>query len=70
MKSYHKKILASILFVIISAVCIAQVGEPPPPETQDGPLPPGSPIDGFTAVAALIGTIYGIRKTIKNSKEH
>ena len=67
MKPYNKKFLASILFVLISSICFAQVDNPPPPA---GPTPPGNPIDGFTAVAALIGVIYGVRKTIRNSKEY
>ena len=67
MKIHNKKILASILFVIISVVCVAQSAVPPPPETNDVPV---LPIDGFTGVAVIIGAIYGVRKTIKNSKEH
>lgn len=68
MKVYNKKILASILFVIIGTVCLAQVVNPPPPEIQD--TPPGLPIDGLTAVFAVIGAVYGIRKVIQNSNEH
>lgn len=72
MKVYNKKILASILFVIIGTVCLAQVDNPPPsPETQGSPTPPvGTPIDGLTAVFAVIGAVYGIRKVIQNSNEH
>ena len=68
MKVYNKKISASILFVIIGTVCLAQVVNPPPPEIQD--TPPGLPIDGLTAVFAIIGAVYGIRKVIQNSNEH
>ncbi len=68
MKVYNKKKLASILFIIISTVCVAQVDNPPPPEIQD--TPPGLPIDGFSSVFVVIGAFYGVRKVIKNSKEH
>jgi hypothetical protein len=68
MKIHNKKILASILFVLISLVCVAQGTNPPPPPSAPGP--PGTPIDGFTGLAVIIGAIYGVTKTIKNSKEH
>ncbi|MDG5491025.1 hypothetical protein [Psychroserpens sp. SPM9] len=66
MRIQNKKILASILFVLISFVCVAQGGDPPPPMP---PPPPGLPIDGFTTVAAILGVFFGIKKTIDNSKK-
>ena len=68
MKVYNKKILASILFVIVGTVCLAQVDNPPPPEIQD--TPPGLPIDGLTTLFVAIGAFYGVRKVIQNSNEH
>ena len=66
MRVQNKKILASILFVLISFVCAAQGGDPPPPMP---PPPPGLPIDGFTTVALIIGAFFGIKSAIKNIKE-
>ncbi|MEM5565719.1 hypothetical protein WNY78_11420 [Psychroserpens sp. AS72] len=66
MRIQNKKILASILFVLISFVCVAQGGDPPPPMP---PPPPGLPIDGFTTLALVVGAYLGIKKTIQNSKD-
>lgn len=60
----QKKIkFASILFVLISFVCLAQ-GEtlPPPPMT---PPPSGLPIDGGVLLAAFVALCYGVKKIIK-----
>jgi hypothetical protein len=65
MRIQNKKIFASILFVLISFVCVAQGGDPPPPMP---PPPPGLPIDGFTSLALIVGAYLGIKKTIQNSK--
>ena len=65
MRIQNKKIFASILFVLISFVCVAQGGDPPPPMP---PPPPGLPIDGFTSLALVVGAYLGIKKTIQNSK--
>ena len=46
----NKRILTSILFVLISFVCVAQV--PPPP----GPPPVGFPIDG----GLFFGVIFAL----------
>ena len=44
MNIQNKRIIASILFVLISFVCVAQaIPEPPVPGP---PPPPGFPIDG------------------------
>ncbi|WP_040279535.1 hypothetical protein [Psychroserpens damuponensis] len=65
MKIQNKKIPASILFVLISCVCVAQDGAPPPPMP---PPPPGLPIDGFTTLALVVGAYIGIKKTLQRSK--
>lgn len=59
-----KRILASILFVLISVVCLAQ-GPPPP-----GPpvTPPGFPIDGGVLLGMLVAMFYGVRKLMYNHK--
>jgi len=67
MRVQNKKIIASILFVLISFVCVAQgSGMPPPPAP---PPPPGLPIDGATTMVLLAGLFYGIKKTLKNNKD-
>ena len=66
MRIQNKKILASILFVLISFVCVAQGGDPPPPMP---PPPPGLPIDGFTSIAVILGMFFGAKKITKNLKD-
>jgi len=51
----NKKIFASILFVLISFVCVAQ--DPPGPGDPVPPPPPGLPIDGAIPLA-IIGALY------------
>ena len=59
----NKRIIASILFVLISIVCIAQgEGAPPPPAP---PPPPGLPIDGGVLVALGVGLFYGTKQILK-----
>lgn len=61
----NKKIIASILFVLISFVCMAQRagdGIPPPPSP---PPPPGLPIDGALPFLLLAGIFYGIKNKLK-----
>lgn len=61
----NKKIFASILFVLISFVCMAQRTSdsiPPPPSP---PPPPGLPIDGALPVLLLAGIFYGIKSKLK-----
>lgn len=56
MRIQNKKILASILFVLISFVCLAG-GIPPPP-------PPGTPIDGGVLVGLVVALVYGANKLL------
>ena len=58
----NRRIFASILFILISFVCVAQGNVPPPPAP---PPPPGLPIDGGVISVLVLGAIYGIRKAIK-----
>ena len=62
MRIQNKKILASILFVLISFVCVAQGSGPPPPSP---PPPPGLPIDGGILAVLGLGLVYGIKKLLK-----
>jgi len=53
----NKKIFASILFVLISFVCLAfQIPEPP-----GEPPPPGLPIDGAIPLAIIGALYFGIK---------
>ncbi|WP_233586833.1 PID-CTERM protein-sorting domain-containing protein [Formosa maritima] len=52
---------ASILFVLISFVCVAQ-STPPPPMP---PPPPGLPIDGGVLAGLFLGVFIGVRKLLK-----
>lgn len=61
----NKKIFASILFVLISFVCMAQrinEGIPPPPSP---PPPPGLPIDGALPILIIGALIYGVKSKLK-----
>ncbi|WP_418604596.1 PID-CTERM protein-sorting domain-containing protein [Hwangdonia sp.] len=60
----NKRIFASILFVLISFVCVAQGSEPPPPGP---PPPPGTPIDGGLLAGACFALFYGVKKLLKKS---
>ena len=56
----NKRIFASILFVLISFVCVAQ-GDPPPPTP---PPPPGLSVDGGVYFLLFLGVLYGIKKIL------
>jgi hypothetical protein len=58
----NKRIIASILFVLISFASVAQ-GPPPPP-----PPPVGFPIDGGIFIGIAIALFYGVKKVY--SKEN
>ena len=62
MRIQNKKIIASILFVLISFVCVAQGSGPPPPSP---PPPVGLPVDGGILVLLGLGLVYGIKKLLK-----
>ena len=62
----NKKLYASILFVLISFVCIAQ--NPPPPQ-QPPTGPPGLPIDSGFIVLLVAGVLFGIYKMYSLSKK-
>jgi hypothetical protein len=57
----NKRIFASILFVLISFVCVAQ--SPPVPGP---PPPPGAPIDGGVLIGACLALFYGVKKLLEN----
>ena len=66
MRIQNKKILASILFVLISFVSVAQgSGNPPPPMP---PPPPGLPIDSGIFILLLLGLLLGVHFKLKASK--
>ena len=58
----YKRIFASILFVLISFVCLAQGGDPPPPQP---PPPPGLPIDMGVLFGMVLGVFFGVKKLLK-----
>ncbi|QRM88656.1 hypothetical protein FG167_05225 [Lacinutrix sp. WUR7] len=60
----NKKIIASILFLLISFVSVAQTMSGPPPPAP--PPPPGLPIDAGIYLLLGIGLVYGIVKTIRS----
>lgn len=62
----NKKILASILFVLISFVCVAQGGQPPPPMP---PPPPGLPIDDAIPYLFVLALFFGIYIKIRHSRK-
>ena len=57
----NKRKFASILFVLISFVCVAQ-DTPPPPVP---PPPPGLPVDGAVLFVLVIGLLYGVKKRVE-----
>ena len=62
----NKRKLASILFVLISCVCVAQIDPPPIP----GPPPPvGFPIDGGVIAGVCFAIFYGAKKLLFSRKQ-
>ena len=59
----NKRIFASILFVLISFLCIAATEEVPTPPAP--PPPPGLPIDGGIMAAICLGLFYGTKQILK-----
>ena len=66
MKIQNKRLFASILFVLISFVCMAQKELPPPVESFAPPPPPGLPIDGGIWLGACFAIFYGVKKILSN----
>ena len=60
MKIQNKRLFASILFVLISFVCMAQEEIPPP----GPPPPPGVPIDGGVLLGACFAIFFGVKKIL------
>ncbi|OEK09678.1 hypothetical protein A8C32_13330 [Flavivirga aquatica] len=67
MKIQNKRILASVLFVLISFVCVAQVMPPPP---GPPPPPPGVPIDGGILLGMVFALFYGAKKLLLAKKDN
>ncbi len=63
MRLRNKTLLASILFITISFVSMAQETPPPPMP----PPPPGLPIDGYIPVVLILAILYGLKKSLKAS---
>jgi len=63
MRIQNKRKIASILFVLISFVCTAQLGGDPPPPMP--PPPPGTPVDGAVVFVLVLGILYGIKKKLE-----
>jgi len=63
MEVQNKRIIASILFVLISFVCAAQTVPPPPLPA----VPPGFPIDGGVIAGVFFAVFYGVKKLLKRS---
>ena len=66
MSTQNKRILASILFVLISFVCVAQKTTPPPPDPAGGDNPVGLYIDGGIFFGVCLGLFYGVKKLLAN----
>jgi hypothetical protein len=57
----NKRTFASILFVLISSVCVAQIGPPPP---MAPPAPGFVPIDGGLLYGMAFALFYGVKKLL------
>lgn len=58
----NKRIIASILFVLISFASVSQ-GTPLPP-LPPGTPPPGFPIDGGIFMGIIVALFYGVKKVV------
>ena len=65
MKIQNKRIIASILFVLISFVCVAQGSGNPPPPLPPPPVGWELPIDGGVLALFGLGLYYGVKKLLK-----
>lgn len=59
----NKKTLASILFVLISFVCLAQDTPTPPPPAP--PPPPGLPVDGALPLLFVSALVFGVYVSLR-----
>jgi len=66
MKVQNKRILTSILFVLISFTCVSQDIPPPGPTPPYG-FPP-LPIDGGIISGIVFAIFYGVRKLLMAKK--
>lgn len=68
---YNKKILTSILFLLISyAGMVAQNAELPQPQPMGAPTPPGPlPIDDGLIILVAVAIIYGVYRSLKLAKK-
>lgn len=69
MKIQNKKFIASILFVLISFVCVAQITDNPQPPPPAPPGPPGFPIDDAIPFVLVLAIFYGTRIVLKQIKK-
>ncbi|WP_034042497.1 hypothetical protein [Wocania ichthyoenteri] len=60
----NKRTFASILFVLISYVCVAQGSGTPAPPPPLPPPAPGLPINGGLFVGACFALFYGAKKLL------
>ena len=67
MTKQNRKILSSILFVLVRFVCSAQVGGNPPPPLP--PPPPVLPIDGDLVFLIVSGLFLWIKKKLSSSSK-
>lgn len=58
----NKRIIASVLFVLISTMCFAQT--PPPIPPPGPPVAPGLPIDGGLLIGAIVALFYGVKRIV------
>lgn len=64
MTMQNKRIIASILFVLISVVCVAQSIPGPTPPPPGPPPPVGFPIDGGLLYGIAFALFYGAKKLL------
>ena len=57
----NKRKVASVLFVLVSSICLGQTLPPPGPPV----IPPGLPIDGYLFAGIFFGIYYGAKKLLK-----
>lgn len=57
----NKKIFASVLFVLVSVLSVAQGPPVPGPPS----IPPGLPIDGGLLLGIVVGLFFGVKKLLK-----